>query len=166
MAIADTHGTRLIMSTKIPNTTGNPLSRRYIARFFNVIVLHSGPPYVATIIPFVHPPVTSWPKKSLATDQRRQLLIKIGIWPYHSPRCATTASEHSLEATYIPSKVELFLWLLSQDKFLTNRNLRKKNWLSGDRYVLCSTPLEENTDHLFFPNVHTYRGSEMTFYQQ
>jgi zinc-binding in reverse transcriptase len=49
----------------------------------------------------------------------------------------------------IPSKVKIFLWLLQRNWLLTNANLRKRNWPSGETCVLCNRQLQEDTEHLF-----------------
>jgi zinc-binding in reverse transcriptase len=50
----------------------------------------------------------------------------------------------------IPGKVKMFLWLLSRDILLTNRNLQRRDWPCGDRCVLCLAALEEDANHIFF----------------
>jgi zinc-binding in reverse transcriptase len=57
----------------------------------------------------------------------------------------------------IPPKVKLFLWLLLQDKLLTNENLVKRNWPGGSKCMLCDVTLLETSCHLFFSCSYSQR---------
>ncbi|KAJ3700817.1 hypothetical protein LUZ61_004522 [Rhynchospora tenuis] len=48
-----------------------------------------------------------------------------------------------------PLKVKIFLWLLLQDRLLTQRNLLLRNWPANDRCACCSAHPLETASHLF-----------------
>ena len=49
---------------------------------------------------------------------------------------------------YVPPRVHIFLWLISNDKILTRANLAKRRTLEDLSCLLCPDP--ETTHHLFF----------------
>jgi hypothetical protein len=48
----------------------------------------------------------------------------------------------------IPTKIKIFLWLLTNNALLAKDNLRKRNWQGGPSCMFCDCV--ETADHLFF----------------
>jgi len=62
-----------------------------------------------------------------------------GVKPIHSP---------AIWELCIPSRVQVFLWLLSNNKLLTRDNLAKRREVNEKSCVFCDEP--ESISHLFF----------------
>ncbi|KAJ3707671.1 hypothetical protein LUZ61_011376 [Rhynchospora tenuis] len=56
---------------------------------------------------------------------------------------------HALWKVKSPPRVKIFLWLLLQDRLLTQQNLMVRGWPSPASCPCCSSGLLETTDHLF-----------------
>jgi Reverse transcriptase (RNA-dependent DNA polymerase)/zinc-binding in reverse transcriptase len=107
---------------------------------------------LSTLLPLFHACTTQtqsplqllWSKNNIGTFTSKsayQFMINSGVhlrWPAIPWRLT------------IPPKVKLFIWLLLQDKLLTNENLAKRNWLGGSKCMLCDVTLLETSCHLFF----------------
>jgi zinc-binding in reverse transcriptase len=152
-----THGTRLTMGVETLNTATNPHNIRLITSSFNNVILHP-----STLLPLFRSFINSAP------TAQRELWVLTKDGTYSSKLTYSHIIHPRMIQRHpnipwklrIPSKVKLFLWLLSRDMLLTNRNLGKRNWPSGDRCVLCSTTMEEDADHLFFH----YRYAQRIWY--
>jgi hypothetical protein len=48
----------------------------------------------------------------------------------------------------IPSKIKIFMWLLTNDAVLTKDNLVKRKWQGDTKCMFCE--VDESIDHLFF----------------
>ncbi|KAJ1696613.1 hypothetical protein LUZ63_005125 [Rhynchospora breviuscula] len=56
---------------------------------------------------------------------------------------------HKLWKIKAPSKVKIFLWLLLQDRLLTQANLMLRGWPAVQSCTMCPAPDIETTAHLF-----------------
>jgi zinc-binding in reverse transcriptase len=98
-----------------------------------------------------HPPQLLWMKTSngiYSSKSAYDFFINPGVQPPYP---------YIPWKLHLPNKIKIFLWLMMQNKLLTNENLQKRNWPCGASCVLCNSIMQETTDHIFLSCSFTRR---------
>ncbi|KAJ1695641.1 hypothetical protein LUZ63_012339 [Rhynchospora breviuscula] len=83
-----------------------------------------------------------------SSNSAYKVLADTGIWSYYYKQ---------LWKIKVPPKVKIFLWLLLQDRLLTQDNFQVRGWPTIHSCTTCQSPVTEIAPHLFIHCTFTHR---------